>query len=143
MGVKKRSREHMNWVTIVWIEVPPTFYLPHKQYLGWVFLNHKWLPDFSIPQSYLWFFVCKTNVGYFLVLVYCSVRWVFVNFFLYLMANIYMCTYTYVGKIPICHSFLGCLGIFDFSHRSRNPFDNFMSSAGQYNRGSFEIRLKK
>lgn len=54
-----------------------------------------------------------------------------------------MCTYSYVGKIPICHSFLGCLGIFDFSHRSRNPFDNFMSSAGQYNRGSFEIRLKK
>lgn len=53
-----------------------------------------------------------------------------------------MCTYTYVGKIPICHSFLGCLGIFDFSHRSRNPFDNFMSPAGQYNRGSFEIRLE-
>lgn len=105
MGVKKRSREPMNWVTIVWIEVPPTFYLPHKQYLGWVFFNHKWLPDFSIPQSYSWFFVCKTNVGYFLVLVYCSVRWVFVKKFLYLMANIYMCTYSYVGKIPICHSF--------------------------------------
>lgn len=93
MGVKKRYREPMNWVTIVWIEVPTTFYLPHKQYLGCFFLNHKWLPDFSIPQSYSWFFVCKTNVGYFLVLVYCSVRWVFVNFFCILWP-IYTCVHT-------------------------------------------------
>lgn len=142
MGVKKRSREPMNWVTIVWIEVPTTFYLPHKQYLGCVFFktisDYRILVFHSLIRGFSF-----ANVGYFLVLVYCSVRWVFVNFFLYLMANIYMCTYSYVGKIPICHSFLGCLGIFDFSHRSRNPFDNFMSSAGQYNRGSFEIRLKR
>lgn len=104
MGVKKRSREPMNWVTIVWIEVPTTFYLPHKQYLGWVFFltisDYRILVFHSLIRGFSF-----ANVGYFLVLVYCSVRWVFVKKILYLMANIYLCTYSYVGKIPICHSF--------------------------------------